>query len=403
MLCPGAAFAGQSFVGALTHGTPLVDLRERLEVVDDDSFVRNATALTTRARIGYETAKWYRLSLLAEFDAVFGAGNYNDTRNGKSVYPVVADPDIITLNRLQLSYKLGLDTQLVLGRQRIKIGNERFVGNVGWRDHEQTFDAFSVTDGSIRNLTVTYAYLDRVNRVFTTREPRPRAGQPGHYDSNSHIFDATYVGIQGLKLEGYGFLLDLSQEGPSGIAAKRLSTQTFGLRAEEKYSVTEKFKLIANGEYANQRDFAENPLDLNLNYWFGEGGFAWNGLTATGAFESLGSNRTTGFSTPLATLHAFNGWADKFLATPAAGLNDTYGKAAYAWKNVWGLQGITAAAMYHEFSAARGGAKFGNEWDASLGVAVNKKLSFLAKFADFDGKGANTDKSIFWLQAEYKF
>jgi len=277
------------------------------------------------------------------------------------------------------------------------------LGNVGWRNHEQTFDAFSVTNGSIRNLSVTYAYIDRVNRIFTPRSPRPATGLQGHFDSNSHIFDATYVGIQGLKLEAYALLLDLSQQGPSAIAAKRLSTQTFGIRAEEKYDLTSQVKLLVNGEYANQRDYQENPLDFNLNYWVGEGGIAWKGLTATGALESLGSNKTTGFSTPLATLHAFDGWADVFLTTPGAGLNDTYGKVVYTWKNVWDLQAISATIMYHDFNAARGGADFGNEWDASLGVAVDKRLSFLAKFASFDGEGTFKDKSIVWFQAEYKY
>lgn len=405
----GSAHAEKSFVGALTHGKPLVDLRTRYETVDDENCAacagRSANALTTRARIGYETAKWNHLSLLAEADLVFGmgAGNYNDTRNGKALYPVVADPEIITLNRLQLDYKLGLDTQFTLGRQRIKIGNERFVGNVGWRQHEQTFDAFSVTNGSIRNLSVTYAYIDRVNRIFTTRDPRPRTGLQGHFDSNSHILDVTYVGVMGLKLEGYAFLLDLSQEGPSGAVAKRLSTETFGVRAEESYSLNEQIKLLFNGEYAVQRDYQENPLDFTLNYFSGEAGVGWQGLTATGGIESLGSNKTVGFSTPLATLHAFNGWADLFLTTPAAGLNDTYGKVMYKWKNVLGLQGISTTLMYHDFQAARGGADFGNEWDAAVGVAVDKKLGFLAKMAKFDGEGAFRDKSVFWLQAEYKF
>ena len=41
-------------------------------------------------------------------------------------------------------------------------------------------------------------------------------------------------------------------------------------------------------------------------------------------YELLGSDGVTvAFSTPLATLHAFEGWADKFLATPAAGITDS--------------------------------------------------------------------------------
>jgi hypothetical protein len=407
LVTAGQAQAEQSFIGALTHGKPIVDLRARYEVVDDESCAacagRSAEAYTTRLRLGYETAKWYQFSLLAEISTTLALGRYNDTRNGKATYPIIADPhDLLFVNRLQLNYKLGLDTQFAVGRQRINIGNQRFIGSVGWRDQEQTFDAFSVTNGSIRNLSVTYAYLERVNRIFGPDAPRPGTGQPSHYDSNSHIVDVAYVGIQGLKLEAFAFLLDLAQSGPSPLVAKRLSTATYGLRAEEKYDLTSTVKLLLNGEYANQRDYNENPLKLDLNYWLAEGGLAWKGLTVTGAFESLGSNGTTGFSTPLATLHAFNGWADVFLATPAKGLNDAYGKAAYSWKNVLGLQAITATAYYHEFSAARGGADYGKEWDLSLGAAIDKHVGVLAKYADFDGKGTFKDKSIFWLQLEYK-
>lgn len=44
----------------------------------------------------------------------------------------------------------------------------------------------------------------------------------------------------------------------------------------------------------------------------------------------------------------------------------------------------------------------GGEWDAALGVAVDKKPSFLAKYANSDGEGTFRDKSIFWFQVEYK-
>ena len=37
-----------------------------------------------------------------------------------------------------------------------------------------------------------------------------------------------------------------------------------------------------------------------------------------------GSEREGQFQTPLATLHAFNGWADKFLSTPVNGIEDLY-------------------------------------------------------------------------------
>ena len=45
-------------------------------------------------------------------------------------------------------------------------------------------------------------------------------------------------------------------------------------------------------------------------------------------WEVLGGDDSTvlneAFQTPLATLHAFQGWADVFLSTPAAGIDDKY-------------------------------------------------------------------------------
>ena len=45
-------------------------------------------------------------------------------------------------------------------------------------------------------------------------------------------------------------------------------------------------------------------------------------VTVKAAYESLEGNGARGFSTPLATLHAFQGWADVFLNTPADGVDD---------------------------------------------------------------------------------
>ena len=52
-----------------------------------------------------------------------------------------------------------------------------------------------------------------------------------------------------------------------------------------------------------------------------------------------------GFSTPLATLHKFNGWSDQFLTTPKEGLVDLY--ASISGKAFGG--GWTVA--LHDFSA----------------------------------------------------
>jgi hypothetical protein len=65
------------------------------------------------------------------------------------------------------------------------------------------------------------------------------------------------------------------------------------------------------------------------------------------------------FLTPLATLHKFNGWADKFLVTPLEGLSDLYFTAG-------GLIGpVKGLATFHLFTAAEGGEELGHELTSS--------------------------------------
>ena len=134
------------------------------------------------------------------------------------------------LNRLQLTYASEFDTKLILVRQRLPIGNRRFVGNVGWRQHEQTFDTLSAVNTSLEGLALSYTYLYRVNRKDEPALPVPTnitagaAGQATYFKSNSHIMDAVYSSIPGLRLEGYAFLLALSAPGYAALLAQQLAT-----------------------------------------------------------------------------------------------------------------------------------------------------------------------------------
>ena len=67
--------------------------------------------------------------------------NYNDGLNGKTRYPVIADPDNTELNQLYVMYAPSAAIRLTLGRQRINYDNQRFFGASSWRQNEQTFDA----------------------------------------------------------------------------------------------------------------------------------------------------------------------------------------------------------------------------------------------------------------------
>ncbi len=419
--CILAGAANATTIGdAIMAGKPDIDLRARYEDVDDSSKPLLGQATTLRARLGYVTGSWHGLKFLFDVDQIWtvGGATYNSTRNGKTAYGLIADPSMTALDRLQLSYDTGYDTTITVGRQRILIGNQRFVGNVGWRQHEQTYDSVSAVSHAVKGLTLTYAYLYRVNRVLGPEQPANTTAIPAataqapYFKSNSHIMDAVYTGIAGLRLEGFAFLLDLGAPAYATSAAQvtavnKLSTATYGARADYSWKMGGGMAGKISGEYAHQTDYAHNPLHYGLDYWLGQASLSYAGLTGLVGYESLGGNGTIGFSTPLATLHAFNGWADLFLATPVNGLDDGYVSASYLLPLGFAdLKSLKGTAVYHRYTTAHLNEGIGSEWDLSAELTVDSNASFLVKYAAYQGSntafGGSPDKSIFWLQAAYK-
>lgn len=389
---------------ALFGGTTLIDLRLRFEDVDLKTRTRRAYANTLRARIGFLTGDYHGFSALVEGDFIghLDSGHYNDTLNGRVQFPVIADPDMAALNRLQLNYATALtpaaatlgrkDLNIIAGRQRIMLGDQRFIGNAGWRQHEQTYDAVSVVDTSIPATTLTYAYVAGVNRVFGPASPM------GHFDSNSHLFNAAYTGFgPDLAIEAYDYLLDLRQ-------APLLSTASYGARFTSAITLAPDLTAQLNGAYARQTPYGANPLQFDLGYYLAEAGLSWAGLSGTAGYEVLGGNGVIGFSTPLASFHLFQGSAEQFLTDPPDGVRDLYGRARYAFP-LPAISGNAAATLvYHSFRADHVNLAYGDEWDGSLEALFPNGTMLGAAFGDFAARGGGfASKSAFWLYAGYHY
>ena len=99
-------------------------------------------------------------------------------------------------------------------------------------------------------------------------------------------------------------------------------------------------------------------------------------------------------------MHAFNGWADVFLTTPAKGLRDLYG---FAQVTVPG--DVPVKLIYHKYEADSGGADFGQEVDLQASKKFGKHWTVLAKYAYYDGKDVPVrfDVHKFWAQVEFNF
>lgn len=126
------------------------------------------------------------------------------TVNGKTTYPIVADPTDTLVNRLYVDYTGLPKTSVILGRQIINLNNQRHIGAVGWRQNDQTFDAISVKNNSIANTEIFYAYSTQVNRIF-----RLHSAQGTWKDTQIHLLNLSYDAKTFGKISVYDYLLDL--------------------------------------------------------------------------------------------------------------------------------------------------------------------------------------------------
>lgn len=389
-----AAFAEESFSNLFSEAKPIFDARYRYEHVDQDNALKHANAQTLRTRVGVQSGKWYGLSALIEADNVsrIGDASYNETRNGQSEYSVVADPDGSEINQALLRYDHQYGSA-VLGRQRINLDNQRFVGGVAWRQNEQTYDGVLGQLKPLQGLTLSYAYIDNINTVFGPGNGRyDSAANPANIEGHSHLLNAQYILMPELTATAYQYRLGLDN-----LTAGSQSSKTTGLRLNGAIA-----GISYVLEYAQQSEYADNPLDLDSDYYLAELGYNLKGVALKAGYEVLGGDAGPGnraFQTPLATKHAFQGWADMFLMTPAGGVKDAYAGISAP------LFGGTLQAWYHDFRAEVGSSQYGEEINLSYAHPIPgvKGLVGLVKYASYDADDFAVDTDKAWLQVQYSY
>lgn len=376
----------QSLAGAISSGKATVGFRYRYEMVDQDGFADNANASTVRLRMNYKTGSFRKWSAFGEFDYV-GELFLNDFNSlggsspDRDQYPVVADPKGPDLNQLYLDYDPNENTKLRFGRQRILLDNQRFVGGVGWRQNEQTYDGISFDMKAVGNTQFKYAYVTAVRRINGDDV------SAGRHDTDAHLLNASVKISDDWKVTPYYYRIDNKD-------AAAASTGTFGVRLVGDVAVGDnKVSIVA--EFANQTDIANNPVSYDADYLNIGATYAMKDGPSFGiAYESLGGDATaagSSFRTPLATLHAFQGWADKFLGTPDQGINDLFATVNFK-AGKWSLTGV-----YHDFSAEAGSGDWGTEIDLSAGRSLGDRYGLLLKGAFYNADQWATDTNKFWV------
>jgi hypothetical protein len=376
---------GDQLATAVKESTVNLGFRYRFEAVDDEAFAEEAWANTLRSRLTVAPQPIGQVGLLIEVDDVrhLGDANFNDTRNGETDRPGVTDPEGTDLNQALLRYTGLAGTDIVVGRQRIDRANQRFVGGVGWRQNEQTYDAAGISHLFGEKLRTSYSWIGQVNRI-----QGPDAGTPPEdLDSTTHLIDAGYAFGPALTLSSYWYLMDFDN-------AATLSNETVGLRATGSIALASAWSLPYAVEVATQSDYGDNPVDYDAGYYLLEAGVAHARFGAKLGYEVLegdGSAAGSAFRTPLATLHTFQGWADKFLTTPDRGVEDLY--IAFTAKALR----ADLLLRFHDFSAEAGSGDWGTEVDFSANWPIGKHYAVLLKGATYDADDFSTDTDKYWL------
>lgn len=375
---------------AVSGGTPNFDARLRWEQVDQANPLATADAFLVRGRLGYTTGKWNHFDAMLEYEgvtALFGE-EYNSTRNGRTGYSVVADPTGDELNQAWLRYTgLPLNTSAKFGRQRLIFGNARFLGNVGWRMNEQTYDAFLLSNNYLPKTVIDVGTLSNVNSFFTGVNI-PLQGQVAYINNTA---------LSWANVAGYAYRFDYDSS-----TANRQDSQTYGLRVSGSVPV-QAVKLGYTLEFAQQSDYADAPGFVDADYLLADAQLTLPNFGAVKApsiklaYEVLGGDGAYGFQTPLATLHAFQGWADMFLNTPKTGIKNSTVTAAAT------IEKVQAKLIWHDYRADSGGAHYGSEWNAELTRPLIDNLNLGIKAANYNAKDLAVDTRKLWVSLDYKF
>jgi hypothetical protein len=381
------------FWEALASGTPTLNLRARVELANQDTF-EASQAYTIRTRLGYGSMPWHGISAYADFEntAAIAQSQYYDGVEPATGQTIIADPTMTELNQAYLKIKRDdfLDTTVIGGRQLILLDNVRFVGNVAFRQNEQTYDAGYVDSSlGIDGLKLRYGYIGRVHRIWSGQGE----DNVSRYDwaSNSHIVNASYQLMPEIRLAVFTYLFEFDDDGASPGTVLN-SSASYGARLSGAYLLGERWELGYDVNYAYQTEYKNNPLDYSAHYALVDTHLNRDGIGSLGfGYERLGSDDGMArFVTPLATAHKYNGWADIFLDNGAAnGLQDIY--VSLSPRMPWKLQ---LKAIYHHFRAAEGGDALGDEIDVDLKRPINDYLTAMVTAAYFDARDGATKTRV---------
>ena len=433
-----------TFMDSVKEGKNLTSFRLRYEHVEQDGNapvllparpLENANALTLRSLIGWQTAPYNNFSFgaqlidVSKFDDDFNdatpiTGPFNPAANqpNKLAFAKVVDPDYTGINQLYVDYTGLKNTKIRLGRQPINLDNVRFIGDIAFRQVMQVFDGVSVFNKSIPDTEIFVSHIEslvQINSQFRKEGALEIANIRYRISPTEFLVAYGYLSCftdlgNGNAYFGAG---SVNNPGKLNINADQ-GNKTFGLRLDGVHPFNPNFRAIYTAEYAKQTDYSGGDSRIDAHYYKLGGGFGFDNFNMRVDQELLSSNDGKyAFQTPFGTNHLFQGWVDKFLATPKEGMRDTFVTATYRYDD------FVFFADYHvfhsdvDFFRATGGkgSQYGKEWNIAATYNYSKNIMAKVEYGKYSeddqyqptatisqaGRIRDTDK--LWLTAMYTF
>ncbi|OZA04968.1 MAG: hypothetical protein B7X95_08285 [Methylophilaceae bacterium 17-44-8] len=447
-----------TFMDAIKTGKNMTNFRLRYEHVEQDGLqpptlpngtanptatqdIKDAEALTLRSLIGWQTAPYKNFSFAAQLINVSKQiDDFNDGTNGilinggtnqagKIEYAKVVDPDFTDINQLYIDWTGIKNTRVRLGRQAVNLDNVRFIGDIAFRQIMQVFDGVSVLNKSLPETEIFAAHFEEVTQITSVKRGGDLDIANVRYRISPTEFLVGYGYFSNVSDLGFGNAWfgagTLNNSGRPNLTADQ-SNKTFGVRLDGTHPFNPNFRAHYTAEYAKQTDYADGDKRIDAHYYKVGGGLGFDNLNFRIDQELLSSNDSLyAFQTPYGTNHLFQGWVDKFLATPRQGIKDTFVTATYKWDDFLFFADYHLIDADEDFNTVGGGAttkgsRYGKEWNASVMYNVNKnimtKLEY-GKFSEDDhyaatpnvannvagNRGRVRDTEKLWLTAMYTF
>lgn len=378
-------------VDAISGGRLLLELRPRYAHVDQADKSDAADAYTMRTLLGWQTRSWEDLAGTVQLLNVghLGPEHYASSSTQPSRYPLVRDPDNTDVNHLYIDYTGIAKTAFRFGRQDLLLDNERMVGVKNFSQTPQVFDAVTLKN---QFLPATDIFLGHFWRERTTSATDLR--------SNTSLVNARISFADRGSIAGYAYFQDQPDTGQA-TGFKNNSNQITGLRLDGAQAALGKLNALYTAEYAHQRSYADSDGRIDADYSRLGAGIEWSTLIIRADRERLGSNHGAyAFQTPLGSTHTFQGWADLFTTTPAAGLVDTFATLGFT------VQSVSVYVERHRFRSDVKDIDYGHELDVRLSYQASKSLTARLEVADYNAvisTAGKPDTRKVWVTLLYDY